>query len=348
MTKLTRTTRWIVKRLLLLLILVTPVKDVEALALETGKQATTPGVAVSLSRRDVLSATGCILPIAPLLFLPEASSGSIGGGETIKTKTFKGNTTGNVNSAKHVEKLTVVTDPSTYSALSYAPPNNSHKTPLILVLHGAGRNDLGIRQDLGNPFGEHSGLIPSLIESSDAPSNLLQNFAVLAPYSYGKPSFYSDARSHLLEFCKWAIQNQNTERLPLQFDPKRIVLFGFSDGATVAVELLTTRRFAAGVICSYGYSGKTLPSAALDRLSNLPLWVFHSQDDVIFDVRNSDRLVQQLQSVNHQMNTAGAIIRYSRYSMDPEKLPARVRGHSMGITASKSEEVYDWMLAVTK
>lgn len=267
---------------------------------------------------------------------------------TKTTTTLKGHTAGNVDAAKQIERLKVVTDPRTYSALSYAPPNNDAKTPLILVLHGAGRNDLDIRRDLGNPYGEHAGLIPSLIESGNAPSNLLQNFAVLAPYSYGKPSFYNDARSQLLAFCEWAIQNQNMERLPIQFDPKSVVLFGFSDGATVAVELLTTRRFAAGVICSYGYSGKALPSAALDRLSNLPIWVFHSQDDVIFNVQNSDRLVQQLQSANQQSKGGANVIRYSRCSKDPEKLPARVRGHSMGITASKSAEVYEWMLEVTK
>ncbi len=245
--------------------------------------------------------------------------------------------------------LKVVKDPETYSALSYAPPNNANNpnSPLILVLHGAGKNDKNILEDLANPVGEHAGLIPSLIASGSAPSNLLDNFCVLAPYSFGKPSFYNDPRKNLLQFVNWAIQNQNTEALPLQFDPKRIVLFGFSDGATVTVELLTTKRFAAGVICSYGFSGKALPPQALDRLSNIPMWVFHSKDDVIFDVGNSDRLVKQLNTVNEIEGSAennGSRIKYSRYNSDPENLPPRVRGHSMGITASKSTELYDWMM----
>ena len=249
--------------------------------------------------------------------------------------------------------LKVVTDPDTYSALSYAPPNNANNpdSPLILVLHGAGKNDKEILQDLGDPIGEHAGLIPSLIASQMAPSNLLDNFCVLAPYSFGKPSFYNDPRKNLLQFVDWAIQNQNTEALPLRFDPKRIILFGFSDGATVAVELLTTKRFAAGVICSYGYSGKALPPQALDRLSNLPIWVFHSKDDVIFDVGNSDRLVKQLETVNSMKDSPGrngSIVKYSRYDSDPENLPPRVRGHSMGITASKSAELYDWMIEQIK
>ena len=163
---------------------------------------------------------------------------------------------------------------------------------------------------------------------------------MLAPYSYGKPSFYNDPRKDLLNFVTWAIQNRNTEELPINFDPNKIILFGFSDGATVAIELLTTKRFAAGVICSYGYTGKTLPAPALERLSNIPMWIFHSADNVIFDVGNSDRLVQQLKSKN------SSVIRYARFDRDPENLPMRVRGHSMGITASKLPDVYEWMLTL--
>ena len=95
---------------------------------------------------------------------------------------------------------------------------------------------------------------------------------------------------------------------------------------------MTTRRFAGAIVCSYGYTGQSLPGPARERLAGLPMWVFHSADDVIFNVSNSDRLVQQVQA------------RYNRYDRDPENLPARVRGHSMGITASKQPEVYEWML----
>jgi dienelactone hydrolase len=78
---------------------------------------------------------------------------------------------------------------------------------------------------------------------------------------------------------------------PISFDPNLVILFGFSDGTTVAVELLTTRRFVGAVICSYGYCGQTLPSKAIKRLRHLPaVWVFHSADDVIFDVLLTDSL----------------------------------------------------------
>jgi predicted esterase len=245
-------------------------------------------------------------------------------------------------------QLQVVQDPQTYTALAYSPPRHSAQSPpppLIVVLHGAGRNDLEIRQDLADPNGEHAGLIPSLIAASgQAPKLLLENFAVLAPYSQGRPSFYQDSRSQLLNFIEWAKVSSNS----ILFDPNRIFLFGFSDGATVAVELMTTRRFAGAIICSYGYTGGALPARAVERLAGLPMWVFHSADDVIFDVSNSDRLVQQLKNsvaaTTTTTTTSSDIIRYNRYDQDPEHLPSRVRGHSMGITASKSPEVYEWML----
>ena len=278
--------------------------------------------------------------------------------------------------------LQVIRDPDTYSALTYSPPsswmpgssneNTQILPPLIVVLHGAGRNNLDILDDLANPQGEHAGLIPSLIASRDfdkAPSLLLHNCSMVAPYSYGKTSFYQDGddcRAKLLRFLDYCCETINnpssssSSTAVLRFDPHRIFLWGFSDGATLAVELLTSqkRKFAGGVICSYGYSGATLPPQALQRLSGIPMWMFHSADDVIFSVANSDRLVEQLRTQEKLMKddddadenaTATtkekkSIIKYNRYEKDPEQLPPRVRGHSMGITASKLPEVYQWIL----
>jgi predicted esterase len=257
------------------------------------------------------------------------------------------------------ERLKRVVDNQTYSALAYAPPttilgdddrngdDNKTLPPLILVLHGAGRNDQDIFSELANPNGEHAGLIPSLIASGKAPPELLDNFAVLAPFSFGKQSFYEDSRSKLLRFVEWAASPEGRLAGCPKFDPRRIILFGFSDGATVAVELLTTRKFAAGVICAYGFTGK-LPNEAVQRLANLPLWVFHCADDVIFDVKNSDRLVEKLSEANNSITGEGSfdLVKYSRYDRDQEGMPKRVRGHSTGITASRLPEVYKWMLQV--
>jgi predicted peptidase len=208
---------------------------------------------------------------------------------------------------------------------------------MIIFLHGAGKNDRDI-SNLADIQGEYAGLLPSLIETKTAPAVLMDNFVVLSPYAYGERSFYNEPRSKLLAFIAFALT-----RLP-QVDPSRVFLFGFSDGATLSVELLTTRRFAGGIVCSYGFIG-TLPDLALQRLSELPLWVFHSADDQIFRVTNSDNLVQSLRK--HSSNCSNPLLmKYTRFDRDPESFAGPARGHTTGITASRDPAVYEWLLSL--
>ena len=70
-----------------------------------------------------------------------------------------------------------------------------------------------------------------------------------------------------------------------------------------------------------------------------------SADDVIFSVANSDTLVRALRKIN-QEQYEGAV-RYTRLDRDQEGFAGTaVQGHSTGITASKSPEVYRWLLSV--
>ncbi|KAK7239173.1 hypothetical protein SO694_000273101 [Aureococcus anophagefferens] len=188
--------------------------------------------------------------------------------------------------------------------------------------------------------GEHRGLAPSLLAAGAAPPSLAENFAVVAPYSAGRLSLYGDPRSKMLAFVDWVLSDAGRAAGCPDADPSRVFLFGFSDGATEAVELLTTKRFAGGVVCSYGFTG-TLPAAAVSRLADVPVWAFHSADDAIFDVANSDRLVASL-----RRGGARDVVRYTRYDSDPENVAGSARGHTCGISASKLPEVYDWMLQI--
>ena len=238
------------------------------------------------------------------------------------------------------QTLLEVVDPQTYRALSYTPPGPQSKPlPLLVVLHGAGLND-GPVWNLADPNGEHAGLAPSLLASGRAPPELADNFAVVAPYvGAGKRSFYEEPRRKLLDFVQWVCSDAGRLAGCASIDPSRVFLFGFSDGATVAVELATTRRFAATVVASYGFTGE-LPARATQLLRGLPTWVFHSADDVIFSVENSDRLVRSLRQLG------GDYVRYTRYDSDQEGFTGRVQGHSTGITASKNAEVYRWLLSL--
>lgn len=239
------------------------------------------------------------------------------------------------------DRLSAVNDTSSYPALVYSPTDSKDKkVPLLVVLHGAGKNRDGV-WSLAGPRGEHAGLLPSLISSNRAPFIATANFAIVAPYAEGKRSFYEEPRSKLLTFVDWVLSSSGQEAgCPENIDRNRVYLFGFSDGATVGVELATTRRFKAAVICAYGFSG-ILPDLALERLKGIPMWIFHSADDVIFPVAYSDQLVKSLREVNPP-----GLIRYTRFDKDQEGFEGDVRGHSTGITATKLPDIYTWMLSM--
>ena len=246
--------------------------------------------------------------------------------------------------------LRLINDPNTYSALAYSPPiqaaadtRQQTPPPLLLVLPGAAQNK-GTAWDLADMNGEHRGLPTSLLAAADlAPERLAQNFAVVTPYpGRNVQSFYDEPRRKILQFVQWLCDQSGENGIP-RFDPSQIFLLGFSDGATLSIELMTTGKFRGGVVAAYGFTG-TLPQLALDRLKGKPIWVFHSADDVIFPVACSDRLVESLRKVNGEAQGSN-LIRYSRFDSDQEGFTGRVRGHSTGITASKRADIYDWMLS---
>ena len=68
------------------------------------------------------------------------------------------------------------------------------KPPLIIVLHGAAKNELDV-WNLANPRGEHAGLAPSLLAAGSAPAGLREGFAMVAPYAKGRRSFYEEPRT---------------------------------------------------------------------------------------------------------------------------------------------------------
>jgi len=237
-------------------------------------------------------------------------------------------------------KIITGPEPSRLPALVYSPEGKEGKTSspkaVIICLHGAGKNDLDA-WDLANIKGEHAGFLPSLIANGLAPTEVIDNFVVISPYSKGKASLYEESRRNVIDFIEWALREEGIGTdVP-------VFLFGFSDGATLAVELLTTGRFNGAVVAAYGFTG-TLPKLAQERLKGIPMWVFHSADDVIFDVTCSDNLVRTLRKANQEDGRKTEIL-YSRFDSDQEGFTGRVRGHSTGITASKNAKVFEWLLS---
>ncbi|KAL3783741.1 hypothetical protein HJC23_004860 [Cyclotella cryptica] len=148
--------------------------------------------------------------------------------------------------------------------------------PLVVLLHGAGTNQHSALYEFtqsGSPSslaGDHTQLPPFLLANNQAPAYLAENFVVVAPY-VGKGKRES------------------------------LSLFGFSEGATLAVELATTRTFHALILASYGFTG-TLPTMAIERLQGMPVRVFHSIGDDVYSVKCSNKLVESLLSYQSGMD----------------------------------------------
>lgn len=101
----------------------------------------------------------------------------------------------------------------------------------------------------------------------------------MAPYvGKGKQgSLYDEPRGKVLAFLKW-FRRWVEENNSIIVNPQKVSLFGFSEGATLAVELGTTRMFNALILASSGFTG-TLPTLAIERMQGIPRWIFHSVGD---------------------------------------------------------------------
>ena len=219
-------------------------------------------------------------------------------------------------------KVLEIEDVDSYSGVVFIPePKKKEQVErylLLVVLHGAGNNRHSALQEFTGKGGDHTNLPPYLLSLNQAPSTLSENFVVVAPYvGRGRRSLADDPRKKMLAFVEWF--NTWLERQTLEdgtnvvIDRQRVSLFGFSEGSTLAVELATTRRFNAVVCASYGFTG-ILPEMALQRLQGLPIWVFHSEGDDIYDIKCSDRLVESLVSSQGGTDVFGArdIVKYTK------------------------------------
>lgn len=270
-----------------------------------------------------------------------------------------------------------IKDPSTYSAVVYVPraktngqskttdeaPDNKTEYPMLVVLHGAGSNEHSAMYEFTNsgsptsPPGNHVNLPPYLLAQEQAPHVLSDNFVVVAPYvGRGKSgSLYDEPRGKILSFIKWFnnwIESQLFEDdagiSSCAIHRHRISLFGFSEGSTLAVELATTRQFNGVILASYGFTG-TLPPLALERLYEIPIWVFHSTGDDVFDIRYSNKLVESLVSYHggKDIFDTRKTVKYTKLisvkTVTNENGLEHVRA---ALVASKSEETFHWLLSL--
>ena len=132
-------------------------------------------------------------------------------------------------------------------------------------------------------------------------------------------------------YSYWPMQVENLNVLldeilsTYRVDPDRVYLTGLSMGGfgTWYMAYQYPERFAAiAPVCGAG-----IPSS-IERLKDLPIWVFHGDKDPIIPVHESEILVERIQA-------AGGNIRFTRY---PDV------GHDSWVKAYGSDELYAWFL----
>ncbi|NHF61118.1 prolyl oligopeptidase family serine peptidase [Flavobacteriaceae bacterium TP-CH-4] len=179
------------------------------------------------------------------------------------------------------------------------------KFPLLLFLHGGGEaGDSLVAIKRNGP--------PKLItEGKQFP------FLILAPQNPHKKKWWNTvAVKQLLDTI---VANNRV-------DTKRIYLTGLSRGGGAAWEMAVQYpdTFAAlAVVC-----GMTpLPYAAwLDK--NMPIWVFHGEEDKSIPISESETMVERLLSMGYD-------VKFTRY---------KGVGHNSWIQAYNTEELYDWFV----
>lgn len=182
--------------------------------------------------------------------------------------------------------------------------DSGKKWPLILFLHGAGErgNDINKVKIHGPPkFVAHKKDFPFIVVSPQCPENSWwETFKLLA----------------LLD------EIQAVYRV----DPDRVYLTGLSMGGfgTWDLSIRAPERFAAIVpICGGGNP------ILVQRIKDIPVWVFHGDKDGAVPVERSDEMVAALKK-------AGADVKYTRYEgVD----------HDSWTRTYDNPELYTWLLS---
>ncbi|MEH6679263.1 MAG: PHB depolymerase family esterase [Sediminicola sp.] len=181
----------------------------------------------------------------------------------------------------------------------------TRKFPLLLFLHGGG--------DSGDSL--------SRLQSSGPPKLIVKGqefpFMVLAPQNPHKKEWWNTKA--VMQLLDTVIQNNNV-------DPKRIYLTGLSRGGGAAWQLAVQypEKFAAmAVVC-----GMTpVPYAAwIDK--DMPIWVFHGEEDKSIPITESEQMVARLKEMGYS-------VKFTRY---------KGVGHDSWTRAYNTPELYQWFM----
>jgi len=182
--------------------------------------------------------------------------------------------------------------------------NTLEEFGILLFLHGGGESG-GTLKDF-----TESGPPKMLEEGTQFP------FLVLAPQNPHKKKWWNTQA--LIQLLDNIVENNRV-------DPKRIYLSGLSRGGSAAWNLAVQypEKFAAmAVVCGMA----PLPYAHwIDK--EMPIWVFHGDEDEVIPVSESDNMVKKLKEMGYS-------VKYTRY---------QGIGHNSWEKAYTMNELYIWL-----
>jgi len=206
----------------------------------------------------------------------------------------------------------------TYAYCVYVPPEYTPAKPwpVILFLHGSGergtdgflQTDVGI----GRALRRNRRLIPAI---------------VVMPQCHPDQSWVGPMGEIALRCLEDASRDYH-------LDPERLYLTGLSMGGQGVWHLAANlpHRFAAlVVICGFAEMGEStgLAGKLADRLTDVPIWCFHGQQDSNVPVEKSREMVEAIQR-------AGGNIQYTEF---------KDGNHFIWDRVYENPELWKWLLA---
>lgn len=232
-----------------------------------------------------------------------------------------------------------------YYPSTYTGPEKK-KYPTLLFLHGGG--------SVANPEAMKKISITSMLATGRIPGGH-EKFPFIVIQPIAPKSGWPQHNGKIIELLEEVGPK-------IGVDPSRLYLTGQSMGGNGALMLALENpgRFAAVVpICSYLSAGVAstvkrflgIGSSAFDKLrkrvagslSTTPVWAFHSADDALVSVEQSDGLVAAIKEAGNPE------VKYTRYDTAPgiASLGRRGKGHACYELAYMEAELYTWLLRFT-
>jgi predicted peptidase len=209
----------------------------------------------------------------------------------------------------------------------------NRKYPLVVFLHGAGERGKDNEKQITANEGATVWASPEVQEKHPS--------FVLAPQcpenGYWGTSFRIDAEpspNSLISTVAVIIEHI-VDEYPI--DRNRLYVTGLSMGGfgTIALLTLCPEKFAAGVVVCGGGNIKKV-----HKISHIPLWFFHAEDDDVVFVKYSREMVEELQKF-------GANVKYTEY---PKGYMAQLgfSPHASWIPAYRDKEMIEWVFEQIK